>query len=117
MRFMAAPSFIAIPHDLAGVVLDATEMRVWLVAATESVNKTILVNGSVPVDFQRDAAPKFFDRFVIRLHLEQNRADVIVGRGDQYFVPNHHGIHRVYGIVCGGSKQKTEVTRPVVGFK
>src|SRR5437016_2081726 len=50
-RAVRDPAFVPVPHELAGVELDAAEMSVGLVAAAESVEIAIAKNGGGPVDF------------------------------------------------------------------
>lgn len=72
------PDLIAIPHDFSALPFHTTEPGIGLVAATEGVKITVVVDGRAPVNLQRCSSPGFLDRPAIGIDPQQNRADPVV---------------------------------------
>src|SRR4051812_5363104 len=52
MRWMAGPTFVTTPHQLATFKFHAAEGCIWLIAPAEGIEVAIVENGRVPVLFQ-----------------------------------------------------------------
>src|SRR5207247_5057054 len=65
------PAFVALPHQFAAIQLNATKLRVRLVAPAESVEVTVVIDRCVPMDFQHRAPPDLLETAIVRFHTEQ----------------------------------------------
>src|SRR5687768_17368785 len=111
------PSFVAFPHQLSGAELDAAKAGVRFIAPAETIEITLVINGSGPMDFEGGAAPDGFDGAAIGCDAQKHRTHLVISRGNKNLVPYHDGICGVDGFFELRAEPVVEIDLAGGGFE
>ena len=102
------------PHLLSRLQFDAHQSRIGLIAAVESIQIPVPVNGRVPVQAEVGRGPGHPPGSV-GPKVEQRRSRFVAGR-DQHLVADHHRIGSIDRLIAAASPGKAEVDLSVSGI-
>ena len=108
------PAFAPFPGDLSGLIFDAAEDGIGLIAAAETIEMGPDAQGLTPVHLQPEAGPDLGEVRGPGRTAQQDRAGSVVGAGDEHTVAEDQGGHGVDRVVHPGPEPPAEEHPAVV---